>query len=477
MSDKNVEYEIKLKDSISKKLKGITDDTNKMEASFSKAGKGIGTFAIAAGVAFVALSKKALETTARIQSLNTAIKFSSGDSLHAGINLQFLRDTADALGITYEVLAESFKTFSGAMRSSKFTQSQQRDMFEKLTKGAKTLGLSGEQTQGMFLALGQIMSKGKVQAEELVGQLGERIPGALSIASRAMGVTTKELYKMMEQGKLMANDFLPKFANQIEKEMAGGLSSATDSISSDLARLSDSWTRFFDNIGKKIASSGIVEKLAKIGYALADMAGNNLNWFIKSKGFDPKSLSNDAKRSFEALMLTEAEANRSLEKLEDNFEKSGNKQQWVDAMIAQKKQDLNKLVMQNAKFWQEWNKSVPDNLKGSDHATLLGMKAGGFDIMKDIKLMEQIIKGIQGFDTSVQANASVDGSQVDKELKKSLGVTLTAASPKTININIAKQVGIENLNTATINESYGAVTESIEKALLRGLAQAEQVSQ
>lgn len=41
------------------------------------------------------------------------------------------------------------------------------------------------------------------------------MPIALAIASKAMGVTTQELMKMMEQGQLMANEFLPKFSKEL----------------------------------------------------------------------------------------------------------------------------------------------------------------------------------------------------------------------------------------------------------------------
>lgn len=49
------------------------------------------------------------------------------------------------------------------------------------------LALSKDQMDGVFLALGQMISKGKVQAEELRGQLGERLPGAFDMAAKAMG--------------------------------------------------------------------------------------------------------------------------------------------------------------------------------------------------------------------------------------------------------------------------------------------------
>ena len=49
-----------------------------------------------------------------------------------------------------------------------------------------------------------MISKGKVQAEELRGQLGERLPSAFQLAAKAMGMTTAQLDKFMADGKLTA---------------------------------------------------------------------------------------------------------------------------------------------------------------------------------------------------------------------------------------------------------------------------------
>ena len=89
-----------------------------------------------------------------------------------------------------------------------------------------------------------MISKGRVSAEELRGQLGEQIPGAFQIAARAMGMTTRELDKFMSDGNLMADEFIPKFSSQIKKEFAGGLAEASNSLQSSLNRLNTEWFLF-----------------------------------------------------------------------------------------------------------------------------------------------------------------------------------------------------------------------------------------
>jgi tape measure domain-containing protein len=124
--------------------------------------------------------------------------------------------------------------------------------------------LSAEDTNGALRALQQMMSKGRVSAEELNGQLGERIPGALGIASRAMRMTTQELMKMMEKGELMSADFLPKFASQLKYEFAGGVETARHSLQANLNNISTS----------------VFELKTTLGEALLPVINSVLNGFV-----------------------------------------------------------------------------------------------------------------------------------------------------------------------------------------------------
>ena len=106
------------------------------------------------------------------------------------------------------------------------------------------MGLSQQQSERAFLALNQMMSKGTIQAEELRGQLGEALPGAFGIMAKAVGVTEKELAKMMKAGELLASDVLPKFAKQLE--ITYGIENVTriETLVTAQNRLANSWTAF-----------------------------------------------------------------------------------------------------------------------------------------------------------------------------------------------------------------------------------------
>jgi tape measure domain-containing protein len=58
-----------------------------------------------------------------------------------------------------------------------------------------------------LVATAQVFSKGKVSAEELRQQIGERLPGAFTIFADAMGISTRELDEMLERGEVRLSSF------------------------------------------------------------------------------------------------------------------------------------------------------------------------------------------------------------------------------------------------------------------------------
>ncbi len=214
---------------------------------------------VAAGVAAVGQS---FTSNLRIEPINQALKFTSGTATEFDRNLNFLRETTDRLGLEFISSAESFKLWQGAAKFSNMTAEESRRIFDSVANASAKMKLSNDQVQGTFLALSQIMSKGKVQAEELRGQLGERLPGAFSLAAKAMGVTEQELNKMLEKGEVIASDFLPRFADQLDiafgndkTERIEGMQASVNRLKNefDLLWQSERATSFFTVLGDGFA--------------------------------------------------------------------------------------------------------------------------------------------------------------------------------------------------------------------------------
>jgi len=185
-----------------------------------------------------------------MEGLQNQLNFASGSAEQGARDFNYLRKTSQEMGLDFNVAATAFAKFSGAARGTSIEGQKLRDIFEGVGMASTVMHLSAEQSEGAFRALEQMLSKGKVSAEELRGQLGERIPGAFQIAARAMGMTTSELDKFMSQGLLMSEDFLPKFAAQLKLEFAGGMSAASESLSANLNRMNNAFLEIKLTLGE-----------------------------------------------------------------------------------------------------------------------------------------------------------------------------------------------------------------------------------
>tara|TARA_R100001224_G_scaffold108189_2_gene84246 strand:+ start:1 stop:1293 length:1293 start_codon:yes stop_codon:yes gene_type:complete len=104
-------------------------------------------------------------------------------------------------------------------------------------------------------ATSQVFSKGKVSAEELRQQLGERLPGAFTLFADSMNMTPQMLDKALEQGKVTLEDFMG-FADLLfekygenAKILAQGPEAAGDRLKTATSELKDA-------IGKAITPIG-----------------------------------------------------------------------------------------------------------------------------------------------------------------------------------------------------------------------------
>lgn len=190
---------------------------------------------------------------AKFQGYENAINFASGQE--GGKNIAFLDKQIKDLNLDMTSSYKGFQTLTGSLKGTKLEGQGTRDIFEGVAIAATSMNLSADQSEGAFLALSQMASKGKVQAEELRGQLGERIPGALKIAADAMGVNQAEFNKMLDSGNVYAEDFLPKFAKALKENFSGGLDAAAKSMQSAKNKSNNAFTQMQRDIANSTKGS------------------------------------------------------------------------------------------------------------------------------------------------------------------------------------------------------------------------------
>jgi lambda family phage tail tape measure protein len=97
------------------------------------------------------------------------------------------------------------------------------------TKAIKATKGSAEDVRGGLTALVQMFSKGKISAEELSGQLGERFPAAVTAFADANDISTQELQKMLKNGEVGLDKLVNFLQFAVKKYSDGALEMAASS--------------------------------------------------------------------------------------------------------------------------------------------------------------------------------------------------------------------------------------------------------
>lgn len=230
-------------------------------AAGSALGSQVGQFGPGVGALGLAAfgSASIFKTTTQIEATANALSAAAGSAEEGAKQMEFLRETSDRIGINFLDNARSYTNFLAASNAVGFSVEGSQEAFTATASAARVLGLSAADTNGAMRAMTQILSKGTVQAEELRGQLGERVPGAVGLMAKAVGqmqggveVTVAELGKMLEQGEVISKDVMPFFAKELQKfaESNGALARAQKSPLANLERMKNAFVDVQDTVGR-----------------------------------------------------------------------------------------------------------------------------------------------------------------------------------------------------------------------------------
>lgn len=206
----------------------------------------LATSAIKAGTAIYSFQtaleayKKVMEVGLKKEASQRAAQFVLGDE-GAKRATEFVKNLADSSGVDQIETLSSFAKFSAG--AGDMDTGQKESLFSNVIGTSRLMGLSTDEINGILKAFEQMASKGKIQAEELRGQLGDRMAGAFQLFARSLGMTTEELDKAMKDGKVLSKDVLPKVSAEMGRmiDKAGGWEKIINSTQTQLGRLSNSW--------------------------------------------------------------------------------------------------------------------------------------------------------------------------------------------------------------------------------------------
>ncbi|EPE9839191.1 tape measure protein [Escherichia coli] len=206
----------------------------------------LATSAIKAGTAIYSFQtaleayRKIMEVGLKKEASQRAAQFVLGDE-GAKRATEFVKNLADSSGVDQIETLSSFAKFSAG--AGDMNTDQKESLFSNVIGTSRLMGLSTDEINGILKAFEQMASKGKIQAEELRGQLGDRMAGAFQLFARSLGMTTEQLDAAMKNGKVLSKDVLPKVSAEMGRmiDKAGGWEKIINSTQTQLGHLSNSW--------------------------------------------------------------------------------------------------------------------------------------------------------------------------------------------------------------------------------------------
>lgn len=242
-------------------------DTSQLGRSVTVAGRMLGglrdsVFSLQSAMGLLGgavIAKKIFDVGASTQAIKRGFEAATGSAKQAAKEYEFLAQTADKLGLELASAGKAFVSLVAAVKGTALEGRGAEKVFVAVSSAATALGLSSETAEGALLAIQQMMSKGTVSAEELRGQLGERIPGAFNIFAEAMGVSTRKLGEMLQKGEILADEALPKLADVLTKRFGKAAEEASTGAIAQLNRFHNAVREVFNTL----ASSGILDAFGK----------------------------------------------------------------------------------------------------------------------------------------------------------------------------------------------------------------------
>ena len=190
--------------------------------------------------ALLELSQKTIEAGVKRQSAQLASTAIFGaDTQQARM---FAASFAHQIGQNYTDTMKQYSNFAAGAQPTLGFQGTQ-EFYKNAAMFARIRGATDEDLKGIMVAFQQMASKGKVQAEELRGQLGDRLAGAVQLFADAIGKTPQELDKLMQDGKLLAQDVLPKVSERMAElvKQAGGMNAVSKQTATSMGQAKAMW--------------------------------------------------------------------------------------------------------------------------------------------------------------------------------------------------------------------------------------------
>jgi hypothetical protein len=218
-----------------------------------------------------------------------SVSITTGSIAGAKAEFQYLFNLSQNLGVEVESLTKSYTKFSAAVHGTALEGKGAKEIFEAISMASTVLHMHGHDTELMFYAITQSISKGRISREELVRQLAEKLPRAFGLAATAMYPLKSltegmaQLNKDLTAGTIPMNEFFLKFSKVIKEEYGPAAEIASHMVQASVNRMKNSVLQFFIEVGQSKAMDAF-SKLAEIVSQVLDSSSTAAEAFGSAIG-------------------------------------------------------------------------------------------------------------------------------------------------------------------------------------------------
>lgn len=256
--------------------------------------------------------------SAQLQS--SAVVQQAGGTVEQGADsFQYLRKEANRIGFNYLDASQDYNKLISGLTGSGVSVKESQKVFSGFAELARVNKLDKTTQNRLFRALSQVAGKGKLQAEELTGQISEALPGGTALFAQAYQRQLKDTGKgkgdltgqaaiqalLADMKKGIVNSGILTYAGSTASDKAQtGLALAQTASQAEQQRYQNS----VNDLAVVASNAGVEEGFARI-FRTLNAGLSESNWLVESLagGF------NDATKWADDLLLWPQSFIRALE--------------------------------------------------------------------------------------------------------------------------------------------------------------------
>lgn len=247
-----------------------------LAAEFGEATKQVLLYGTAyKGLAFVtSLPGQILNAAKSQQQYANSLQVATQESGTFAKELLYVDNVQRAFGLNLETTRQGFTRLYASMAPAGFDSGSIEKLFTGISAASAALQLTPDKAERVIYAFGQMASKGQVMSEELKGQLGDVLPGALAIFAKAAGKSVKEFNAELEKGVYSGSQFrelMTKVTDELINRFGSGAAAAGRSLQGLMNTVQGDFQRTLEAFAP-LANSAAQAILVPLGGALKQLS-------------------------------------------------------------------------------------------------------------------------------------------------------------------------------------------------------------